>query len=101
MAELTYRDAVARGIAQEMERDEDVVFLGDRALRPALRPEVDELNVGAPPQLLGDRNRRVRVPTRAASREPDLHAPPRGPGATGRPPRTMPRGAGAGSAIAA
>ena len=27
MAELTYRDAVARGIAQEMERDPDVVFL--------------------------------------------------------------------------
>jgi len=29
MAELTYRDAVARGIAQEMERDENVVFLGE------------------------------------------------------------------------
>ena len=29
MAELTYRDAVIRGIAQEMERDEDVVFLGE------------------------------------------------------------------------
>jgi pyruvate dehydrogenase E1 component beta subunit len=29
VAELTYRDAVARGIAQEMERDEDVVFLGE------------------------------------------------------------------------
>ena len=29
MAELTYRDAVARGIAQEMERDECVVFLGE------------------------------------------------------------------------
>jgi acetoin:2,6-dichlorophenolindophenol oxidoreductase subunit beta len=29
MAELTYRDAVARGIAQEMTRDEDVVFLGE------------------------------------------------------------------------
>ena len=29
MALLTYRDAVARGIAQEMERDEDVVFLGE------------------------------------------------------------------------
>jgi aspartate oxidase len=28
MAELTYRDAVARGIAQEMARDPDVVFLG-------------------------------------------------------------------------
>ena len=29
MAELTYRDAVARGIAQEMERDSSVVFLGE------------------------------------------------------------------------
>ncbi|MGI9381094.1 MAG: alpha-ketoacid dehydrogenase subunit beta [Methyloligellaceae bacterium] len=29
MAELTYREAVARGIAQEMERDNDVVFLGE------------------------------------------------------------------------
>src|SRR6201985_1677065 len=29
MAELTYRDAVARGIAQEMARDPDVVLLGE------------------------------------------------------------------------
>lgn len=29
MAELTYRDAVAAGIAQEMRRDESVVFLGE------------------------------------------------------------------------
>jgi len=29
MAELTYRDAVTRGIAQEMKRDPDVVFLGE------------------------------------------------------------------------
>jgi pyruvate dehydrogenase E1 component beta subunit len=29
MAELSYRDAVARGIAQEMRRDERVVFLGE------------------------------------------------------------------------
>jgi len=29
MAELTYRDAVAAGIAQEMRRDPDVVFLGE------------------------------------------------------------------------
>jgi pyruvate/2-oxoglutarate/acetoin dehydrogenase E1 component len=29
MAELTYRSAVARAIAQEMERDESVVFLGE------------------------------------------------------------------------
>ena len=29
MAELTYRDAVAAGIAQEMERDKSVVFLGE------------------------------------------------------------------------
>jgi pyruvate dehydrogenase E1 component beta subunit len=29
MAELTYREAIARGIAQEMRRDENVVFLGE------------------------------------------------------------------------
>ncbi len=29
MAELTYRDAVAAGIAQEMKRDKNVVFLGE------------------------------------------------------------------------
>ncbi|WP_076865447.1 alpha-ketoacid dehydrogenase subunit beta [Bradyrhizobium mercantei] len=29
MAELSYRDAVIRGISQEMERDQDVVFLGE------------------------------------------------------------------------
>jgi acetoin:2,6-dichlorophenolindophenol oxidoreductase subunit beta len=29
MAQLTYRDAVARGIAQEMERDERVVLIGE------------------------------------------------------------------------
>ena len=29
MAELTYRDAVTRGIAQEMSRDPDVVFIGE------------------------------------------------------------------------
>src|SRR4051812_15363111 len=34
MAELTYRDAVARGIAQEMARDPDVVFLGEDVAKP-------------------------------------------------------------------
>src|SRR5262245_21678851 len=29
VAELTYRDAVARGIAQEMTRDPDVIFFGE------------------------------------------------------------------------
>ena len=29
MAELTYREAVARGIGQEMERDPSVYFLGE------------------------------------------------------------------------
>jgi acetoin:2,6-dichlorophenolindophenol oxidoreductase subunit beta len=33
MAELTYREAVARGIAQEMARDPDVVFLGEDVAR--------------------------------------------------------------------
>ena len=29
MAQLTYRDAVAAGMAQEMRRDKNVVFLGE------------------------------------------------------------------------
>ena len=29
MAQLTYRDAVTRGLAQEMRRDANVVFLGE------------------------------------------------------------------------
>ena len=29
MAELTYREAIIRGIAQEMERDNDVVLIGE------------------------------------------------------------------------
>jgi acetoin:2,6-dichlorophenolindophenol oxidoreductase subunit beta len=29
VAELTYREAVARGIAQEMARDPDVIFFGE------------------------------------------------------------------------
>src|SRR5262249_43597837 len=33
VAELTYREAVARGIAQEMKRDERVVFLGEDVAR--------------------------------------------------------------------
>lgn len=33
MAELSYRDAVARGIAQEMERDDDVVLIGEDVAR--------------------------------------------------------------------
>src|ERR1700694_4700176 len=34
VAELTYRDAVTRGIAQEMARDPDVVFLGEDVGKP-------------------------------------------------------------------
>jgi pyruvate/2-oxoglutarate/acetoin dehydrogenase E1 component len=34
MAELTYRDAVARGIAQEMARDDDVIFFGEDVAKP-------------------------------------------------------------------
>ena len=33
MPEISYRDAVTRGIAQEMARDEDVVFLGEDIVR--------------------------------------------------------------------
>src|SRR6266850_64797 len=38
MAELTYRDAVARGIAQEMTRDPDVIFFGEDAAMAGLKP---------------------------------------------------------------
>src|SRR5438105_13712599 len=34
MAELTYREAVARGIAQEMTRDPDVIFFGEDVGKP-------------------------------------------------------------------
>src|ERR1700719_2873914 len=34
MAELTYRAAVARGIAQEMARDPDVIFFGEDVAKP-------------------------------------------------------------------
>src|SRR5215470_14006240 len=34
VAELTYRDAVARGIAQEMARDPDVIFIGEDIAKP-------------------------------------------------------------------
>ena len=64
MAELTYRDAVIRGIAQEMARDPDVVFLGEdiakaggvfkatvgllRAVRPAARARHADFRAGDP-----------------------------------------------------
>ncbi len=64
MAELTYRDAVIRGIAQEMTRDPDVVFLGEdvgkgrrrvqgdgralRAIRSAARARHADLRAGDP-----------------------------------------------------
>ena len=46
MAELTYRDAVIRGIAQEMARDNDVVFLGEDVAK--------KHDVGIARHLLGD-----------------------------------------------
>ena len=33
MAQLTYREAVAAAIAQEMERDENVAFIGEDVAR--------------------------------------------------------------------
>ena len=41
MPEITYRDAVIRGIAQEMARDNDVVFLGEDVAKPVKRARVD------------------------------------------------------------
>ena len=43
MAELTYRDAVARGIAQEMTRDPDVVFLGEDVAKAGPPPGAELL----------------------------------------------------------
>jgi hypothetical protein len=40
MAELTYRDAVIRGIAQELTRDPDVVFLGEDIAKAGRRRSV-------------------------------------------------------------
>ena len=53
MAELTYRDAVARGIAQEMARDPDVVFLGDSTCRCSIDPAVFQKASGLSAYNLG------------------------------------------------
>ena len=42
MAELSYRDAVIRGIAQEMARDNDVVFLGEDVAKAGGGPSLIE-----------------------------------------------------------
>ena len=58
MAELTYRDAVIRGIAQEMSRDPDVVFIGEDTIHridSEVKREVDEATEAckaAPPPAL-------------------------------------------------
>src|SRR4029077_10453679 len=54
MAELTYRDAVARGIAQEMTRDPDVIFCGEDVAKAA---GVFKTTVGLYEQLGGQRVR--------------------------------------------
>ena len=54
MAELTYRDAVARGIAQEMERDPDVIFFGEDVAKPG---GVFKATVGLHEQFGGKRVR--------------------------------------------
>jgi len=59
--ELTYRDAVARGIAQEMARDPDVVFLGE-----------DVAKAGGGVQDDGRAARAVRAP--AGARHADFRA---------------------------
>ena len=47
VAELTYRDAVARGIAQEMARDENVVFLGEDVAKAAYRSALEKTDLPA------------------------------------------------------
>ena len=72
VAELTYREAVARGIAQEMERDERVVFLGEdvakaggvfkatvgllREIRATARARYADLRTGDPRRRDGRRD---------------------------------------------
>ena len=60
MAEISYRDAVTRGIAQEMSRDPDVVFLGEDVAKPGgcfkatvgLYEQFGGIRVRATPQYL-------------------------------------------------
>ena len=76
MAELTYRDAVARGIAQEMARDPDVIFFGEdvakaggvfkttvgllRAVRPEARARLPDLRAGDPGRRHGRGDDRLK-----------------------------------------
>ena len=80
MAELTYRDAVARAIAQEMERDPSVVFLGEdvaaaggvfkatvgllEQFGPAARPRHTDLRTGHPRRGDGRRDDRAATDRR-------------------------------------
>ena len=43
VAELSYREAVAAGIAQEMERDPSVYFLGEDVARTKPQPQLTEM----------------------------------------------------------
>ena len=65
VAELTYRDAVARGIAQEMERDNRVVFLGEDVAQGGRRVQGD----GRPLRAVrpAARARHARSPNRRSS----------------------------------
>src|ERR1700721_505531 len=62
MAELTYRDAVARGIAQEMTRDPDVIFFGEDVGKPG---GVFKTTVGLYEQLGKKRVRDCPTPEQA------------------------------------
>ena len=66
MAELTYRDAVARGIAQEMARDPDVIFFGEDVAKPG---GVFKATVGLYEQF-GPRRVRDRGGARGRGRPP-------------------------------
>ncbi len=64
MAELTYRDAVARAIAQEMRRDERVVFLGEDVAKAG---GVFKATVGLYEEFGPRRVRDTRSPNRRSS----------------------------------
>ena len=67
MAELTYRDAVTRGIAQEMTRDPDVIFFGEDVAKPG---GVFKTTVGLYEQFGGNACAIARSPSRRFSARP-------------------------------
>ena len=75
MAELTYRDAVAAGIAQEMRRDPNVVFLGEDVAHAGgvFKATVGLLEEFGPLRVRGTASRVSPASTRPTSRDAPFH----------------------------